>query len=56
MARAGSSFFTVTDEPPAPRAGLETLPTTIWLKGEHDIANRRSSAPHIGARYRPQRR
>ncbi len=38
MARAGSSFFTVTDEPPAPRAGLETLPTTIWLKGEHDIA------------------
>jgi anti-anti-sigma factor len=38
MARAGSSFFTVSDEPPAPRAGLETLPTIIWLQGEHDIA------------------
>jgi anti-anti-sigma factor len=38
MARAGSSFFTVTDGPPAPRAGLETLPTIIWLLGEHDIA------------------
>jgi len=38
MARAGSSFFTVTDGPPAPRAGLETHPTIIWLRGEHDIA------------------
>jgi anti-anti-sigma factor len=38
MARAGSSFFTVTDGPPAPRAGLETRPTIIWLRGEHDIA------------------
>src|SRR5579863_3205471 len=38
MARAGSSFFTVTDGPPAPRAGLETLPTIVWLLGEHDIA------------------
>ena len=38
MARAGSSFFTVTDGPPAPRARLEALPTIIWLQGEHDIA------------------
>jgi anti-anti-sigma factor len=38
MARAGSSFFTVTDGPPAPRAGLETRPTIVWLRGEHDIA------------------
>ncbi len=38
MARAGSSFFTVTDGPPAPRAPLETRPTIIWLRGEHDIA------------------
>jgi anti-anti-sigma factor len=38
MARAGSSFFTVTDGPPAPGAGLGTRPTIIWLRGEHDIA------------------
>jgi len=38
MAHAGSSFFTVTEGPPAPRASLETRPTIIWLQGEHDIA------------------
>ena len=38
MARAGSSLFTVTDGPAALRAGLETRPTIIWLRGEHDIA------------------
>ena len=38
MARAGSSFFTVTDRPPPPGAGPETGPTIIWLRGEHDIA------------------
>ncbi|HUC15907.1 MAG TPA: STAS domain-containing protein [Acidimicrobiales bacterium] len=38
MARAGSSFFTVTDGPPPPGAERETCPTIIWLRGEHDIA------------------
>jgi anti-anti-sigma factor len=38
MARAGSSFFTVTDGPPPPGAQPETGPTIIWLRGEHDIA------------------
>jgi len=38
MARAGSSFFTVTDRPPHPGAGRDTGPTIIWLRGEHDIA------------------
>jgi anti-sigma B factor antagonist len=38
MARAGSSFFTVTDRPPPPGVGPETGPTIIWLRGEHDIA------------------
>jgi anti-anti-sigma factor len=38
MARAGSSFFTATDEPAGPRARLETRPTIVWLRGEHDIA------------------
>ena len=38
MARAGSSFFTVTDGPPPPGAERETGPTIIWLRGEHDIA------------------
>ncbi len=38
MARAGSSFFTVTDGPPPPGAAPETGPTIIWLRGEHDIA------------------
>jgi anti-anti-sigma factor len=37
MARAGSSFFTVTDGPPTPGADLEARPTIIWLRGEHDI-------------------
>jgi len=51
MARAGSSFFTLTDGPPAPRAGLEAHPTIIWLRGEHDIATdgalRRKLEPSI---------
>ena len=38
MARAGSSFFTVTDRPPPPGVGPETGPTIIWLRGEQDIA------------------
>jgi anti-anti-sigma factor len=38
VARAGSSFFTVTDRPPPPGTGPETGPTIIWLRGEHDIA------------------
>jgi anti-sigma B factor antagonist len=38
MARAGSCFFTVDGPPLTPDAGLETSPTIIWLRGEHDIA------------------
>ncbi len=38
MARAGSSFFTLTDGPAGPRAGFEARPTIVWLLGEHDIA------------------
>jgi anti-anti-sigma factor len=38
MARAGSSFFTVSDRPPPLGKGPEIGPTIIWLRGEHDIA------------------
>jgi anti-anti-sigma factor len=38
MARAGSSFFTVTDRAPPLGTGRDTGPTIIWLRGEHDIA------------------
>jgi anti-anti-sigma factor len=39
MARAGSSFFTVTDRRPPPWTRPEIGgPTIIWLRGEHDIA------------------
>ena len=42
MASVGPSFFTVSDRPPASRAGSEIGPIVVWLWGEHDISTDRA--------------
>ncbi len=42
MAPVGPSFFTVSDRPPASRAGSEIGPIVVWLWGEHDISTDRA--------------